>query len=443
MHSTDGVLRSLPELITDMFKELKPDFTLMLTDAFASHILQVLMAILSGVPTSSFDDLRSKRSTKYRSKDRQKAMIGNATGNNAEEDHFLVPPAFIELLYQLYNTLAEALQASELHAMVPNAVAAPTLSLLLRLEGGLSDKKQRSMAWRKDSLTLRVLEYTGDESGDRSDFMEASLRDAVATHVLESALSSASESALVWFWNVYICGRVAKLGSHPCANFVVASMLRLLPAEGETKSPFFQALQELTQAGDQLVKHQVLGVLQAAVERAIVLENFAGEAMQAITAAFRFPQDADAETRQKFVPVVLSMHTLKAYSNIQKEKSDKPSGKRKHKDRGQPEFAIQGSILLQRISLLPPPYQAWLYERYVTGIHLKSLATESLVTWCTSATAVHVVLAALGSKDASFAQRRALITKLMPHLVDLCDDAWGSRVADALWLTADGFTKAS
>ena len=34
-----------------------------------------------------------------------------------------------------------------------------------------------------------------------------------------------------------------------------------------------------------------------------------------------------------------------------------------------------------------------------------------------------------------------LIRAVMPMLIDLCDDAWGSRVADALWLSADGFTK--
>ena len=88
--------------------------------------------------------------------------------------------------------------------------------------------------------------------------------------------------------------------------------------------------------------------------------------------------------------------------------------------------------MLQRIAQLREPNQTWLYE---------SLCTEPLGTWCRSSTAVHVVLAALTSRTASFAQRRMLVRALLPKLLDLCDDAWGSRVADALWLSADGFTK--
>ena len=55
--------------------------------------------------------------------------------------------------------------------------------------------------------------------------------------------------------------------------------------------------------------------------------------------------------------------------------------------------------------------------------------------------AVHVVLASLATRSASFAQRKRLLSMLLPMLLRLCDGVWGSRVADAVWENADGFTK--
>lgn len=411
-----GVLRSLPDIMADMYEEMEANLVPMLTDVFATHMLRSIIALFSGVSIPSLDDMRSKRSAKYRSKERQKAMVDESfTAPSNEPMH--VPPAFLALLYRLYAHMRENLAEDDMHRLVPEATAAPTLSLLLRLEAGLADGKS-SMAYRNDSMASCIL----GPLDQRTDFMESALRDAVATHVLQSALQGASQERLVHFWHTYIHGRVAKLGAHPCANYVVATSLQLLPAD----TTLAEAIHELGKAGDQLVKNQVTGVLQTAVDRSVQIGAYAADVMQAVQAAFRFNEDASKDDVAKFVPAVLSLHTLKAYTHVQ----DAPQ-KRKRDDDNQ-RMTTQGSILLQRIAQLPAPHQAWLYE---------SLCTDDLGSWCRSSTAAHVVIAALTSKAASFAQRRMLIRAIMPMLLDLCDDAWGSRVADALWLSADGFTK--
>jgi len=142
--------------------------------------------------------------------------------------------------------------------------------------------------------------------------------------------------------------------------------------------------------------------------------------LQAVRAAFRFSEDASKDDVAKFVPAVLSLHTLKAFTHVQ----DAPQ-KRKRDDNGE-RMTTQGSILLQRIAQLPAPHQTWLYE---------SLCTDALGSWCRSSTAAHVVIAALTSKAASFAQRRMLIRAVMPMLIDLCDDAWAvaAQMRHSLW----------
>lgn len=416
-----GVLRSLPQLIEAMFFELEPELESMLTEAFASHVLRSIVALLAGVPIASFDDMRSKRSSKYRSKERQRAMV-DTTSDLTETGPLCVPYAFLRLVYQLYEDLHGALSTTQLYTLIPNAVAAPSISVLLKLESGLRDGK-RSMAERSDSLTSRVLGDLSEGTKERSDVMESALRDAVATHVLQSALQGASATTLDHFWEVYVRGRLAKLGGHPCANFVVSTLLRLLPVNG---APFAEALAELDQAGDHLVKNQVLGVLQAAIERCAQAHKKEQEVLDAVLSAFRFPADGDATL---FVPVLLSMRTFKAYSHTV---GDDAKGAKRKREESEP-YTTQGSILLQRLAQLHAPHQDRLY---------KSLSENAaLAEWCCSSTAVHVILAALAAPTATYAQRRTLLKSLMPLLVDLCDDAWGSRVADAVWNAADGFTK--
>lgn len=56
---------------------------------------------------------------------------------------------------------------------------------------------------------------------------------------------------------------------------------------------------------------------------------------------------------------------------------------------------------------------------------------------------MHVIIAAINSPTATFKQRNDLLKRLVPELHVLADDKWGSRVADACWDRADGFTKVS
>lgn len=408
-----------------MYEEMEPSLPEMMKDAFASHTLRSLVALLAGVPMALLEDIRSKKSAKYRTKERQKSMVNDSLWEKTVE-RVSVPDHFYDVLYKLYHHLQSHLTEQQIHAMMPDAVAAPTLRLLLRLEDGLVENQQ-SLAFHPHSLASMVL----GPSNERTDFMEASIRDAVATHVLETALQSTSRSSLLRFWETYVQGRVVKLGGHPCANYVVATLLRLLPAErGESVSPFALALQELTQAGDQLVKHQMLGVLQAALERSVALGDYTSEVVHAIASSFRFPLDPSAEDVAAFVPMVLSIHTLKAYLH-QKQEDSSSGTKRKRGDRNE-EYTTQGSILLQRMLQLPAPYQNWVYQ---------SLASDRLASYCQSPSAAHVVMAALTHSASSYSQCRSLLRSLLEILLDLCDDAWGSRIADACWFAADGFTK--
>lgn len=441
----DGTLRPLPQLVQDLFAELEPQFGTMIADTFASHVLQTLVYLLAGVRVEAVQELRSRRSLKYRAKERQRSAI-DATPEDESRVQLHTPSIFFDLLRAFYEQMHGSLDDARLKMLSSDKIAAPCVSQLLLLENGLAPKR-KPLSWKSDSLTVRVLgcERADAVAGDaaavaaaRSDYVESALRDAVASHVLESALRGASKHTLTQFWRVYLEGRVVKLGSHPCANHVVAAALRELPVDDD-RSPFAQALQELTQAGDRLVKSRMLGVLQVAVERCAETQTLASDAMDAVRSAFRYPADAPAAA---FVPVVLSLRTRKAYLHTFAARDgdgdgdgDEPRAPRKRRSKHDADdaFTTQGSVLLQCIARLPSPAQNVLYA---------SLSHETpLLPMAQSPIAVHVLLASLASPSATFAQRKRLVGRLLPSLVALSDDLWGSRVADALWDAADGFTK--
>lgn len=55
--------------------------------------------------------------------------------------------------------------------------------------------------------------------------------------------------------------------------------------------------------------------------------------------------------------------------------------------------------------------------------------------------ASHVYLVAINSPTASLQARRKLISRLTSCVVDLADDKYASRVADALWTRLDGYSR--
>lgn len=66
-----------------------------------------------------------------------------------------------------------------------------------------------------------------DASADieESDYLGTLLRDANASHLLETIVSRCPDDAFNAMWKTYFKGKLARLAAHPVANFVVARAL--------------------------------------------------------------------------------------------------------------------------------------------------------------------------------------------------------------------------
>lgn len=134
------------------------------------------------------------------------------------------------------------------------------------------------------------------------------------------------------------------------------------------------------------------------------------------------------------------------------------------------ESTIQGSLLLQSLLRLPgpaaPPHAppkrtfgrpappaapAPPTESYGCALVLDSLlALPTLTPFATNPTAVHILISALTPPPTSpsplldhtqATRRRQLSSTLTNSLPSYCGDKYGSRLADALWFSVDGYSK--
>jgi len=75
-----------------------------------------------------------------------------------------------------------------------------------------------------------------------SDFLGTLLRDTTSSHLLEVILMHAPQEPFDVLWKLHFKGRLAKLGLHPIANFVVA--------KAATRASETQILELVEEVGD-------------------------------------------------------------------------------------------------------------------------------------------------------------------------------------------------
>lgn len=75
-----------------------------------------------------------------------------------------------------------------------------------------------------------ILDRNPDEQPEASDYLVTLLRDPTASHLLETMVSRCPDPAFTILWTTYFVGKLARLATHPVANFVVAKAAERLNA---------------------------------------------------------------------------------------------------------------------------------------------------------------------------------------------------------------------
>ncbi|KAG1739843.1 armadillo-type protein [Suillus paluster] len=413
-----GELRTLTRLILDICEELTPAFTTLVMDPYASHVLRALLLLLSPSSSSTShkaeSNVRSKKSSAWKAR---QGTMKSVFAENKSHEHVdstrSVPKEFHDAAARFIRTLKSELSDNEVRALAANKVASPLLQLILEVE-----------ADHVPGHNLSVPDENCDEEPEASDYLVTLLRDPTSSHLLETMVSRCPDPAFTILWTTYFQGKLARLATHPVANFVVAKAAeRLNPAQLEA------ALDELNTSWNKVIGTARTGVLRAMIDRACTLRVHENDICQAVCDAFELVEPRD---RNRLVSCVLVLKPLREYmaTGSTKHGSEDPqkNSKKGNMDTSK-EPKVQGALILQSLLRLSEPHCMIVTES------ITSLPTEDLISLSHNPISSRVI-------DVLFeSETRAFVMSLIGHYHTLVDDRIGSRVGDRCWAFADTYLR--
>ncbi|KAI6128416.1 armadillo-type protein [Pisolithus croceorrhizus] len=432
-----GELRTLAQLILDICDEIRPTFTSLIMDPFASHVLRSLLLLLFPIalPGDPIPQkfVRSKKSMAWKAKQgTMKSVFSNEKGKGKE--NVTVPNQFRDSAVRFMRDLREQSSANEIRALAANKVASPVLQLLLEIEAETGEEAS------PDSLMDRVLvgmitscQMAADTVPEPSDFLVTLLRDPTSSHLLETLVSRCPDRVFVQLWSAYFQGKLQRLALHPVANFVVSKAVERL-----NSNQLKDALGELSSSWNKAIQSSRSGVLRSLIDRSKVLGRHEKDVCEAVFTGFGL---FDPETRTKLVPCVLVLKGLKEYEALPPagdESQDVNGSKKSHRKKDAPnprEPTIQGALILQSLLKLPEPHCITVVDS------IASLPMQDLLALSHHATSSRVLDAVLESPTIPFKAKRRLVMSMIGHYHELVDDRIGSRIGDRFWAFADPYLR--
>ncbi|KAH7930051.1 ARM repeat-containing protein [Leucogyrophana mollusca] len=439
--SDKGELRTLTQLILDICDELKPTFTALIMDPFASHVLRALLLLLSPSTQSadvtghkSQSNVRSKKSTTWKARQGvMKSVFADPKGKDKVVSKNVVPREFHDAAAAFVRTLREQLDENEVRALAANKVASPVLQLILEIEADQGDGTAPGCLMDRILVGIITSYHNDPESPvEQSDYLTTLLRDPTSSHLLETLVARCPEPAFAILWSTYFKGKLARLALHPVANFVLAKALERVSAD-----QLKDALEELEDAWKKILKSARTGVLRALIERAVTLRVHEQAVCEAVFIAFEL---SDSECRKHLVSCVMVLLPLQDYlllpspeQQVQTEHVKKPHRKVANENPREPK--VQGALLLQSLIRLSEPHNQLVLDS------IKSLPMEELIALAHNAISSRVLDAIFESTTVPFKAKRSFVLSLIGHYHTLVDDRIGSRVGDRCWAFADPYLR--
>lgn len=221
---------TMENLFLYMCGEVRPYVREMTQHQYASHVLRLIILILSGreLPSSTMSNslLRSKKSKIAR----KMIEIKDTQEFNRK---FQIPTSFMDELKSILVEILKDQDTKTIRELCINAVSSPTYSLILSIEGLVL--KERPY-W---DLVFSPQDQRCDSKEEL--FIEYCLSDPIGSHFLEIVLKQARLKSLEKIFENFIKDRVLKIANREkTGSFIISVLLTRLKSEN-----LFQTLDQL------------------------------------------------------------------------------------------------------------------------------------------------------------------------------------------------------
>ncbi|WWC86311.1 uncharacterized protein L201_001184 [Kwoniella dendrophila CBS 6074] len=471
-----GLLPKMTELLLNLIESILPSFSQLLSSPHSSPPLRLLLLILTpnrSLPNLSNDSdpnskdglIRSKRSNKFRSNQgvKGKSILGDGDEDDENKKKNVkrqVPKELIKFRKEIRHSLMNKLGQAEWKAMGVDTVGSATVQLLLEFE--VEDGEAEKEGSLFDIITEGLITHMKNSSKDSSEpqaqpYLSTLLQTQTGTRLFESLLALSPEPIFRSLWKTYFVGKIGKLAGHPYANFVTAKGVSKL-----NKKQIEQLISEVkgNSGGRGLIKAARTSVLQALVDRSVVLGECQKSVLELLYSCLELPEDKKSE----LVPCLMALKTYPMYQAVltgssAPEDDEKPSNEDIDKEaeataaayarqsawenrRNAKPKAAEGETLpnMQGCLIL----QGMIGMKDVNEIVLESLINQpldTLITYSKSPISSHLLDKVFTDQTVLPKYRRKLMMVFMNNWKDLIEDRIGSRVVDTVWEKADGYMK--
>lgn len=409
---TEGDGLSLEQLFLTVVDELEPNLGYLLMERFASHVVRVLLLVLSGQP---LNDTATNSVLASRKKEKIEAYASREENVSTGSRH--VPQSFNDALNRLISSSVSSLDTTYIRALATHPIGNPILQLLLRLELLQSGKSKAKDA---DSVIRKLLpDESLAEDTESAKFVEGLLFDPTGSRLLETIIQHAPGKMFKKLYGNLLRPRIGAMSKNDSASYVTIRILERL-----SKEDLQAARDEILPEIPTLVARNRLGVIRGLVERCNVRHVDLNPVISALQAAY----DGDASN---FLLKLLKFDPDANKPDQQPAKRDNNNKEQRDDTIRNATADIHGSLLAQSLLQNPTTFPT---------IHqsLLSLPTPTLLQLSTHPSASRVLQQALTSPSATPPSNRQLIPRFRHHMASLAMDPSGSHLADALWHATSG-----
>lgn len=401
----EGPYVTMENMFLFMLNELKPHLKTMMNHQYASHVLRLLILILSSktLPNSikANSTLRSKKSKIARK------MI-DIKDNDDFNKVYQTPESFkselrdiITTLYKGFTNGAESRSdisqstITKFREYSVDKVASPVIQLIIQVEG----------IFDRDRSFWRLVFNTADEKDPKEEsFLEYLLSDPVGSHFLENVIGSARLKYVERLYRLYMKDRIVKLAKRDTTGaFVVRALLEHLK-EKDVKQILDAVVPELSMLLNSNMDFGTAIINASNKQGGYLRDDVIAQLIQKY-----YPEKSDAKN-------ILESCLLLSASTLGNTRDDWPTAEERRR-----------SVFLEQLIDYDDKFLN------ITIDSMLALPEERLIQMCYHGVFSHVVEHVLQTTRVDIIKRKMLLNILSKESVNLACNVYGSHIMDKLW----------
>ncbi|KAJ4291173.1 Nucleolar protein 9 [Kalmusia sp. IMI 367209] len=393
------VVSSMENLFLFTLDELEGFLGYLITERFASHVLRVLLVVLSGTPLE-------KQGNKSALHSKRKEKVGVPGSDKTNNEYVLgqrkVPQSFLDALQKVINDSVANLDTNYLQMLATHPTGNPTLQLMLKLELTLFGK---SKAKDENSIIRKLLpDDPIKEDTPSAAFINGLVYDAVGSRLLETIIEHAPGKLFKSIYRQFFQERMGSLARNEIAGYVAGRILERL-----SKDDLEEATRQIIEQIPNLTERNRTAIIKTLIERCVA-------------------RGVDT------VPIAAQLEAAYGGSNgfeitrmLKLGEAPSEDGKANSKHEHQQPDKVHGSLLAQTMMTVDGPLGNLVFDSFTR------LGDYMTLRVARDPAASRTLQAALVSPNASVIFRRKVIQKFYGHVGELALDPAGSHVIDSIW----------